>query len=204
MSDVAYLPVLSRGLPPPPDPALDPYLDAATTCIVRHGITRTSLGDIAKVLGISRTTVYRQLESVDNAVRLVAARELHRFKEMVPSALAGAGGPEGVVSVLTALITHAQRDPVVAKVLRDEPGILGDWLAAQAAEMFQLVADVLIPTLEVAIAAGLIRKHDPVALAHWIARIGAALIVAPPPIGTKQLLDEMLLPILAPERRRAR
>lgn len=199
MTEVAYLPVLSRGLPPPPDSALDPYLDAATTCILRHGITRTSLGDIAKELGVSRTTAYRQLSSVDNAVRLIAARELHRFHETVPAALAGAGGPDGVVRVLAAFITLAQRDPVLVKVFRDEPAIVSEMLAAQGVEMFQTVADMLIPSLEVAMAAGLIRILDPVALAHWITRIGAAMIIAPPPVDTKQLLDEMLLPILAPD-----
>jgi AcrR family transcriptional regulator len=204
MTDVAYLPVLARGLPPAPDPALDPYLDAAETCISQHGVTRTSLGDIAKVLGVSRTTVYRQLGSIDNVIRLIAARELQRFHQTVPAALAGAGGPEGVVRVLAALITLAQQNPVAAKILRDEPGIMGEWLAAGAVETFQQVADMLLPTLEVAIAAGLIRKHNPVALAHWIARISAALIVAPPPVDIKELLDDMLLPILEPERRRAR
>lgn len=198
MTDVAYLPVLAHGLPPAPDPGLDPYLDAAATCIVRHGMTRTSLGDIAKELGVSRTTVYRQVESIDNVVRLIAARELHRFQHTVPDALAGADGPEGVVRVLAAIVTLAQQNPVLAKVLRDEPGILGELLAAQAVATFELVADTLTPTLEVAIAAGLIRNHDPVALAHWIARVCAGLIVAPPPVDTEVLLDEMLLPILRP------
>ena len=197
----AYLPVLARGLPPAPDAVLDPYLDAATDCFARQGITRTSIGDIAKVVGVSRTTVYRHLGTVDNTVRLLVARELHRFQETVPAALEGASGPDGLVRVLAALIRFARQDPVLAKVLRDEPDSVGALLATQGVDSFQLVADVIMPPLEVAIAAGLIRQHDPVALAHWIARISAALVVAPPPVDLDQLLEDMLLPILQPAKR---
>ena len=70
MSDAVFLPALVRGLPPPPDAALDPYLDAAAACFARHGISRSAVADIAKEMGVSRTTVYRQVGSIDNVVRL--------------------------------------------------------------------------------------------------------------------------------------
>ena len=201
-TNAAYLPVLVRGLPPAPDAELNPYLDAAVTCFAQQGIARTSIGDIAKVVGVSRTTVYRHLGTIDNTVSLVVARELHRFQETVPTALEGASGPDGLVRIIAALIRFARQDPVLAKVLRDEPDSVGTLLATQGVDSFQLVADVIMPPLEVAIAAGLIRQHDPAALAHWIARVSAALVLAPPPVDLDQLLDDMLLPILEPVRQR--
>ena len=70
------LPVLEAGLPPAPPAELDPYLDAAARCLARHGIGRTSVQDVARELGVNRATVYRQVGTVEDMVRLLVAREL--------------------------------------------------------------------------------------------------------------------------------
>src|SRR3546814_18542456 len=62
------------GLPTLTSPALDPYLDAAARCFVRHGLRRTRLTDIADDAGVSRLTVYRQVGTVEDAARLLLAR----------------------------------------------------------------------------------------------------------------------------------
>ena len=74
-------------LPLPPDPALDPVLDAATECLARHGISKTTLSDIAREMGVAPSTVYRKVGSVDNVTMLVFAREAQRFLERIPATL---------------------------------------------------------------------------------------------------------------------
>src|SRR3546814_4780239 len=69
------------GLPTLPSPALDPYLDAAARCFVRHGLRRTRVTDIADDVGVSRVTVYRQVGTVEDAARLLLARELDRDRK---------------------------------------------------------------------------------------------------------------------------
>jgi hypothetical protein len=46
--------------------------------------------------------------------------------------------------------------------------------------------------------AGHVRRQDPVALAHWIARISMVCVVSPPPGDLGQALDDLLLPVLDP------
>ena len=46
-------PQLRAGLPEPPPPDLDIYLDAAARCLARHGVGRTSVQDVARELGVS-------------------------------------------------------------------------------------------------------------------------------------------------------
>ena len=193
------LPALARGLPPPPDAALDPYLDAAEACFARHGISRTAVADIAKEMGVSRTTVYRQLGSIDNVVRLIAARELNRFQQTVPAAIGGAQGPEGFVGIVASVIRFAWKSPVLKKVLRDEPGILGEFFAADLPDLVAAVATIITPAIVAAMATGMIREHDPVALAEWVTRVAGALVLAPPTTDIDDLLAAMLLPVLSPE-----
>lgn len=194
----AIFPALARGLPDPPDTTLDPYLDAAERCFARHGISRTAVADIAKDMGVSRTTVYRQVGSIDNVARLIAARELHRFQQTVPAAIEGATGPDGVLRALASVIRFAWRSPVLAKVLRDEPAILGHFFAAEISDLLSQVVDMVAPALEAAMDAGLIRRHDPRVLAEWMARAAGTFVVAPPVADLDEVLDAMLLPVLRP------
>jgi AcrR family transcriptional regulator len=62
----------------PPDPALDPVLDAAVECLARRGISKTTLSDIAREMGVAPSTVYRKVGSLDNVAMLVVAREAER------------------------------------------------------------------------------------------------------------------------------
>src|SRR3546814_7648091 len=77
------------GLPTLPSPALDPYLDAAARCFGRHGLRRTRVTDIADEVRVSRVTVNRQVGTVEDAARLMRARELDRLvTALVPQLLA--------------------------------------------------------------------------------------------------------------------
>src|SRR5262245_48104904 len=88
-AEVVTFPLLAQSLPGPPPASLDPVLDATVECIARHGLSKTSLSDIARELGVAPSTVYRKVGSVDNAVELVMAREGHRLLERMPEVIAG-------------------------------------------------------------------------------------------------------------------
>src|SRR3546814_3601207 len=80
-AEVLALPLLTERLPLPPSPSLDPLLDAAVECISRHGLSKTSLSDIAREMGVAPSTVSRKVGSVDNVALLVLGREAHRLLE---------------------------------------------------------------------------------------------------------------------------
>jgi TetR/AcrR family transcriptional regulator len=55
---------------------LDEVLDAAYVCLRRSGVRRTSMDDIARQLGTSRTTLYQYVRSTDDAFQRLAQRFL--------------------------------------------------------------------------------------------------------------------------------
>lgn len=200
MSQVLDLPELVRGLPPEPPAELGSALDAASRCFARHGITRTSMNDIGREAGVSRSTIYRQLGTVDHAARLLLAREVHQlFSDHLIGVVAAARGPEVVVTVLEAIITHAREHPVLRKVLADEPEIIGPFLVTDLPDATRQVAEMASPILAAAMGAGLIRRQDPLALAHWLVRVAVVMIIDPPPQPVHDFLMSNLLPALDPD-----
>jgi AcrR family transcriptional regulator len=197
-AEVLALPVLAERLPLPPDPSLDPVLDAAVECLARHGISKTTLSDIAREMGVAPSTVYRKVGSVDNVTMLVFAREAHRFLKRIPATFTAATGPTAVTTLMADAITTLANDPVAAKVLRDEGDWMGRMVTRQLDHLLAQGVEVTAPLLAAAMAAGLIRKQDPELLAHWMLRIALAALVAPPPGNLQSALDDLLLPVLAP------
>lgn len=196
--DPLHLPSLAQGLPPVPPAELDPYLDAAAACFARRGISHTSVPDIARALGVSRTTVYRQVGTIERAARLLLARELHRLLAQLPAVLEGATGPETVTRLLAAVTLFARRHPVLAKVLADEPGLIGPFVTADLADLVSRVSAIATPLLERAMDAGLVHRRDPAVLAEFLVRTTISLVLAPPSVGLDAFLDQTILPILTP------
>jgi AcrR family transcriptional regulator len=194
---VLDLPVLARGLPPPPPASLDPYLDAVSRCIARYGLRRTSVQDVAAELKVNRTTVYRQVGNVESMVRLLTARDLHRLLGEAYRRIDVTEGPETVVAALTAIVEMVRAHPVVAKVLTDERDLIGAGLEDIPAVLGRIAA-ALVPPLEAAMDAGLMARRDPVIVAEWLARIGGSAVVAPPAGDLADFFRELLLPALQP------
>jgi AcrR family transcriptional regulator len=198
---VLDLPGLVRGLPPSPAPDLEPALDAAARCFARHGVTRTSMTDIGRELGVSRSNIYRQLGSVDRTVRLLLARELHQLVSgRLVEVIGHARGPETVIALLAEVVDYSRRHPVLTKVLADEPEIIGPYLVTDLPIVSAQVAGMIQPLLKHAMATGLIASQDARALAGWLVRLAVALILDPPDEAVRPLLDQLLLPVLAPRK----
>ena len=197
-AEVLALPVLAERLPLPPDPALNPVLDAAAVCLARHGISKTTLSDIAREMGVAPSTVYRKVGSVDNVTMLVFAREAQQFLERVPATLTNATGPATITTVMADAITTLAHHPVAAKILRDEGDWMGRMVTRQLDHLLAQGVEITAPLLTAAMAAGLVRRQDPRLLAHWMLRIALAALVAPPPGDLRTALDDLLLPVLTP------
>ena len=194
-SVLAQLPGLAAGLPAPPA-SLDPLLDAATTCFSRHGVRRTSVPDIAREAGVERTTVYRQAGNVPRIVQLLMARELHRLVEALPDSVLGADGPEVLVDVLATVVSYGRNHPVLAKVLADEPELIGPFLVTEALPMIDAIAGLIAPILGAAMDAGELARRDPLAVAHALVRMCLSYLLAPPPGDLAAALGELLIPAL--------
>lgn len=190
-------PDLDGVLPPVPPPGLDPYLDAAAACFARHGVRRTGVPDIARHVGTSRATVYRQVGTVDQIARLLLARELHRLLGAMSEALATASGPDAMTQLMAGAIRFARGHPVLAKVLADEPEVIGPFVTGGLPHLIARVSGMAVPVLEWAMRAGLVRRRDPVVVAEFLVRITISLILAPPAGDLDEFLELAVLPLLA-------
>ena len=200
-AELIELPLLADQLPGPPPVSLDPVLDATVECVARHGLSKTSLSDIARELGVAPSTVYRKVGSVDNAVALVAAREGQRLLARMPEVIAGVEGPRIITVFLAECIDTTRRHPMMNKILRDEVDLIGRIATRSIEDSLARSADGTAPWLQAAMDAGHIKTQDPLALAHWIARISLACLLAPPPGDLQDALDHLLVPVLSPEEK---
>lgn len=109
-----------------PVPVEERIRHAALGCIARHGISRTTIDDVAGEAGVSRATLYRAFPGgKDTLVEAVLGRELHRFfaelsRELERHAEAEALLVAGVGGSLRFLTTH----PALRAVLVHEPELV--------------------------------------------------------------------------------
>lgn len=194
MSDSPALAAL--GLPPVPAPALDPYLDAAARCFARHGLRRTRVTDIADDVGVSRVTVYRQVGTVEDVARLLLARELDRLVTSLVPTLMAADDADGIVSVIASAVEFAIEHPVLSKVLRDEPDLVGAFVIAELPTLIDRLLVLADPVVRRLADLDRSSRFDIPVLGEWVARVVITMVVAPPTEPPEQFLGKVLLPVL--------
>jgi AcrR family transcriptional regulator len=200
MTELLDVPAITRGLPSVPPPELDPYLDAGARCLARHGVSRTSVADVAREMGISRATVYRQVGTIDQLAVLLFAREVHRLLEALPEQVTGLSGVDAVIRMATLVTRFARDHPVLRKVLDDEPEIAGAHLVLGLPAVLDRVRPVVVPLLAAGIATGELADRDPEILLDWTVRLVTSVVLVPPPGEVGDYFDDVLRPVLTPAR----
>lgn len=183
-------------LPSRPDGTVDRYLDALTQVLLRHGLERASVADVAAELGVSRMTVYRQAGNVEQMVRLLISRELHRLMETVTPAVAAANDADGLVDVMADVIEFLRDQPVVRKVLVDEPAVIGTFLVLHLPILLRRTNAISGPLLETMMEDGRLARQDPAQLADWLSRVVVNTVIAPPPGPIRDHLSFGVRPVL--------
>lgn len=189
----------SPGLPEPPPEALWGYLDAAARCLVRFGARRTTARDIAREAGVERTTLYRNVGTLDQVYRLLLARETHRLIEHVTSHIpVGVDGPGTVTETVGLAIAAARAHPVLAKLTTDEPEMIAEHLLANLDGVIAMASTALTAGLEALATTGAIAPVNVEATAEWIARFGLTAVLSTPSVPLPALFDAVLRPLLDP------
>jgi AcrR family transcriptional regulator len=183
------------GLPTLPTPALDPYLDAAARCFARHGLRRTRVTDIADDVGVSRVTVYRQVGTVEDAARLLLARELDRLVTSLVPTLMAADDADGIVSVIASAVEFATGHPVLSKVLRDEPELVGAFVIAELPTRLNRLLVLAEPVVRRLADLDQSSRFDIPVLGEWVARVVITMVVAPPREAPEEFLRKVLRPV---------
>lgn len=197
-ANVVEFPLIAEQLPGPPPKSLDPVLDATEACITRHGLSKTTMSDIARELGVVPSTVYRKVGSVENAALLVVGRETIRMLDRMPEVIAGFRGPYTVTAFMAACVETFAQHPTFSKVLRDDREWVARIVTRRLDALLDRGAELIAPILEAAMEKGAVRPQDPVALAHWLVRIAGVALMSPPPGDLRSTLESLLIPMLDP------
>ena len=181
-------------LPARPPSSMDRLLDATETCLLRHGLTRTTMTDIARQMQVARSTLYRQVHSVREAAWWLVVREGYRGLDAMTCALDAEQSAEALVGAMAAFVRFAAAHPVVSRMLRDEPDLVGMVVGTTLPAVVSHATRILAPLFARAMDAGAVRRGDPVLVAELVCRAGLTLIAVPSERDPAALFHEMLTP----------
>ncbi|MHB9757228.1 TetR/AcrR family transcriptional regulator [Streptomyces sp. BYX5S] len=108
------------GRPPASDAeARQRIIDATARCIDRHGVTKTTLSDVAGELGVTRQTVYRHFSGVGDIIAEVAAQGAESFVDLMIAHLQGITDPaEAVVEGMVFCVRTIPTEPRLSLLLQ--------------------------------------------------------------------------------------
>ncbi|MCJ7437269.1 MAG: TetR/AcrR family transcriptional regulator [Acidimicrobiia bacterium] len=161
--------------------ALDPdrvetrAVDATLACIARHGLSKTTIDDIAREAGCSRATLYRYFGSRQELVTAAVHAEASRVASLVREVAGSATTLEdAVVGVLGVAGRELGEHPALRFVADVEPDQLLPYLTFAGGDRFlQDAAGAIAPCF------ARFLGDDAERAAEWVARIGLALWLSP-------------------------
>ncbi len=131
-------------------------LDAAVEAAAIHGITRLSVGEVARRARLSRPTLYKHFASKDALVAAAVQREAQRFVDAVGFAASEPDPRAGLEAGILAALRLARDHPLLDRIVRTEPQALLPVLTADGGPVMLLARHTVeallaerLPTLEV-------------------------------------------------------
>ena len=185
------------------DASVERVLDAAADLMLRYGLMRWTMEDVAERAAIGRTTVYRSFASREELVHAVLARELRATIGRITAAAAAAESPEdGIVEGALAGLA-ALRSSLVEKLLVSDPGTILPFLTTSAGPLVALTRQLLVA--QAGAAGATIDDAQAQELAEIAARLGLSFVLTRDTVfpvhdeeALRQALRRLLRPVLAP------
>lgn len=125
---------------PIPQRLLDAALEAATV----HGISKLSMGDVARRADLSRQTLYRYFPSKDALITaVVTAETTHLIEQVVAAALAESEPQSSLEAGLLTALTVLRDHPLLDRLVRTEPEALLPLLTTDSSPVMVQVRGVV-------------------------------------------------------------
>jgi len=153
-------------------------ITAAMACFGRHGLTKTTVVDIARAADVSRSTVYEYFQDKSAIVEACAEHSSQRFYREMAKAMGRGESLEDKLTRAAVFVTRARRfvEPE-AYFDADEVSLL---LTKNAAVLLRECTEFLAPYLTAAKLTGEVRKDlDVGAAGEWFARMLFSLFSTP-------------------------
>jgi AcrR family transcriptional regulator len=153
-------------------------IESAFGCFRKHGLTKTTVVDIAKEADISRSTVYEYFRDKAAIVEACAEHSSQRFYREMAKAMGRGDSLEEKLTLAAVFVTRARRFVEPEMYFdADEVSLL---LTKNAAVLLGECGEFLAPYLASAKLTGEVRKDlDVVAAGEWFARMLFSLFSTP-------------------------
>lgn len=154
-------------------------LEAATRCVRRYGVRRTTLEEVARRAGVSRATLYRYFVDKEDLVTAVLTRA---DAEFVTECTAVMDAQRTLLDQIVALALQIRtyRHSALLELGDTEPQTVALMLTSGAAPLLARWIDVLAPYVETAKARGEIRPDlDTRRTCEWTMRALLSLVTTP-------------------------
>jgi AcrR family transcriptional regulator len=153
-------------------------VESALACFRRQGLQRATIVDIAKMAGVSRSTIYEYFRDKAAIVEACAEHASERFYRQMSKAMERGSSLEEKLSRAAVFVTQARR--VIASEKYFDEEAIGLLLTKDAAVLLRECVDFLAPHLAAAKLTGEVRKDlDIQAAGEWFARILFSLFSTP-------------------------
>jgi AcrR family transcriptional regulator len=151
-------------------------VDALLQCIARHGLTKTTLDDVAREAGCSRATLYRYFSGKRQLVCLTVASESERVASSIRAAAdAQTTLEDTVVAVLGSATRELREHSALQFILAFEPEVVLPHVTFSAGDKFLVeTGAVLAPSLERYVGVDRAARAG-----EWLARIVLAYALCP-------------------------
>src|SRR5258705_5910971 len=153
-------------------------IESAVACFGRHGLTKTTIVDIARAADVSRSTVYEYFRDKAAIVEACAEHSSQRFYCEMARAMGNGETLEDKLTLAAVFVTRARRflEPEMY-FDADEVSLM---LTKNAAVLLRECGEFLAPYLVAARLTGEVRKElDVVAAGEWFARMLCSLFSTP-------------------------
>ncbi|MCB0861262.1 MAG: TetR/AcrR family transcriptional regulator [Solirubrobacterales bacterium] len=185
----------------------DRIAKAALAQFTDFGIRRTSVEDIAARAGLSRVTVYRNVGSRDEVIRLVLRTEAQRAMRELDQELTDETDPEATLEIGFAFLVRFIREhPLFDRLLKTEPETLLPSVTVEGGPFLDFYRELIADSLRPLVRAGSIAPVDLERAAEGVARLAISLILTPSglvdaddPDAVAAFARDTLLPMLKPQ-----
>ncbi len=170
--------------------ATDRILDAAAALFAEHGVTGVGMGDIARVAGCSRATLYRYFPDRAALHLAFVQREALAVGRLVAAEVRGVPPHERVARAVLAAVRMVRGNPALAAWFTGADHGSAGGLAAGLASSSEVVAVL-----------GLSMTTDPDD-ARWLVRVVVSLLTMPgrDADDERRMVERYLVPVLGPGR----
>jgi AcrR family transcriptional regulator len=153
-------------------------VESAYVCFRKHGLQKTTIVDIAKMAGVSRSTVYEYFSDKGASLEACAEHASEQFYREMSEAMNRGTSLEEKLSYAAVFVTQARRAIASEKYFDEEAVSL--LLTKDSAVLLRECVDFCAPYLSAAKLTGEVRKDlDVEAAGEWFARILFSLFSTP-------------------------